>query len=129
MGVFENPSDWMLCAGIALLCAVGLRKWYRQYGGPARRKRARRELKASSQTKSSAQGKGSGKSRSQRLLDAPTDVVRWQVEMHELARDLKAEIDTKITVLQQVTLRAHHESERLEQLLHQLEEKTSARTP
>ena len=29
-------------------------------------------------------------------LDAPDEVVGWEVQMHEIARDMKAELDTKM---------------------------------
>jgi len=48
------------------------------------------------------------------LLDAPATVVRWEVEMQTLARDLKAEIDTKICVLQVLVRRSEEAAERLE---------------
>jgi hypothetical protein len=44
----------------------------------------------------------------------PKELLRWQVEMHETARDLKAEIDTKLAALQALTIAARQESERLE---------------
>lgn len=49
--------------------------------------------------------------------EAPPDLVRWQVEMHELARDLKAEIDTKLVALQTLIAMARQEAARLESLL------------
>ena len=51
------------------------------------------------------------------LLDAPPDTLKWQVEMHELARDLKAEIDTKMRTLQQLMRAAQAEQERLEETI------------
>jgi len=124
VGFLENPSDWMFLAGIALLTLVALRKWYRQYGGAARRRRARKELREQ-------QNKGQkifklDRGHSQRLLDAPPEMARWQVEMHDLARDLKAELDSKIAVLQQVTINARQEGDRLERLLSDLEKRISA---
>lgn len=44
----------------------------------------------------------------------PKELLRWQVEMHETARDLKAEIDTKLAALQALTIAARQESQRLE---------------
>ena len=35
-------------------------------------------------------------------LDAPGDVSRWEVHMHELARDLAGTLDSKMVVLQQL---------------------------
>jgi hypothetical protein len=57
------------------------------------------------------------RSRDRALADAPDDVLRWQVEMHETARDLKAEIDTKLAALQALVILARQESERLERAL------------
>ena len=47
-------------------------------------------------------------------LAAPPEAIRWQVEMHETARDLKAEIDSKLALLQSLVAMARQESERLE---------------
>ncbi len=51
------------------------------------------------------------------LHDAPRDLLRWQVELHEVARDVKAELDTKIRVLQQTIRLAREENDRLESLI------------
>jgi hypothetical protein len=40
------------------------------------------------------------RSRESALADAPPEVLRWQVEMHETARDLKAELDSKLSAIQ-----------------------------
>jgi hypothetical protein len=52
--------------------------------------------------------------RNKALADAPDELLRWQVEMHETARDLKAEIDTKFAALQALAIIARQEAERLE---------------
>jgi hypothetical protein len=51
------------------------------------------------------------------MSEPPDDVMRWQVEMHELARTLKAELDTKMRLLHLLIGQARVESERLRQLL------------
>lgn len=117
MAIFQNPADGMFLAGVALLTIICLRKWYRHYGKRARLRRQRRENKRPRDQKSN----------SQPLLDAPTDVLRWQVEMHDLSRDLKAELDSKIAALQAVIAMARRESERLESLLRQAKETTNGR--
>jgi hypothetical protein len=48
------------------------------------------------------------------LLDAPDEVIRWEVALHETARGLKAELDSKIRVVQTLVLMAQQESKRLE---------------
>lgn len=57
------------------------------------------------------------------LRDAPPEVLRWHVELHETARDLKAEIDTKLVALQVLTKQAREEADRLERLLAQVNSK------
>jgi hypothetical protein len=61
------------------------------------------------------------------LHDAPPELVRWQVAMHELARDLKGEIDTKLSALQTLVALARQESARLQTLLDQAARVSSPR--
>lgn len=56
------------------------------------------------------------------LLDAPREVLRWQVGMHDTARELKAELDSKIGVLQATMRLAREESERLEAVVRRAEQ-------
>ena len=55
--------------------------------------------------------------RDRALADAPVDTLRWQVEMHETARELKGELDSKMSALQALVLMARKESTRLEAAL------------
>lgn len=48
------------------------------------------------------------------LLDAPPEILRWQVEMDETARHFKAELDSKMSALQSLVRMASEESARLE---------------
>ncbi len=57
-----------------------------------------------------------------RAAQPPVDFIRWQVEMHETARELKAEIDTKMVALNTLIRSAREEEERLSQLLARAEE-------
>ena len=50
----------------------------------------------------------------QALWGAPAELARWQVEMHETARDLKSELDSKLSLVQTLVAQARHESQRLE---------------
>jgi len=50
------------------------------------------------------------------LSSAPIETQRWQVEMMDLQRDLKAELDTKIMVMQVLIRQA---DERIASLRHQ----------
>lgn len=49
------------------------------------------------------------------LSDAPPEIARWQVEMYELSRELKGEIDTKLALLQVLTRHAQEAAARLEE--------------
>ena len=50
-------------------------------------------------------------------LDSPDELVRWEVEMHDIARELSAQLDTKIGVLAQLIRDADRASARLETAL------------
>lgn len=57
------------------------------------------------------------------MQSAPAEVLRWQVELHDTARDLKAEIDSKLVALDALTRMARQEADRLERLLKEAEKK------
>jgi DNA-binding NarL/FixJ family response regulator len=102
--IVPDMSTVMLALGLALLVTILLRRSYRYFGRVSRR-----------QTPAIEHVPRPRASTRERLDDAPKDVVRWQVEMHETARDLKAELDTKISVLRQLVLMATEQQEKLEQ--------------
>ena len=54
-------------------------------------------------------------------LGAPTEVLKWQVELHELARELKAELDSKLIAVRTMTKAYDQASERLLELIHRAE--------
>ena len=47
-------------------------------------------------------------------LDAPPEVLRWEVEMHETARELSAQLDSKMGALQALIREADRAAARLE---------------
>jgi hypothetical protein len=47
-------------------------------------------------------------------LDAPAEMRRWDVEMHDRARELQAQLDSKIAILQHLTVDARQQADRLE---------------
>lgn len=64
------------------------------------------------------------------LLGAPAEIRRWHVEMESVSRDLRAELDSKIVLLQATIRSAAQEAQRLEQAIaaaKQLEEPKSER--
>ena len=50
-------------------------------------------------------------------LDAPDDVLRWEVEMHEIVRDFSAQIDSKASLLGNLIREADRAAARLEAAL------------
>lgn len=103
------PSDFssfLFIAGIGILCYLLLR---RSRGKLARAHRNDEQTVIKPQVAAAP--------RQSHLADAPDDLLRWQVELHETARDIKAEIDTKLAALQALTTSARQECARLELLL------------
>jgi len=111
--LFANMvSGGMLALGVAMLLAILLRRSGRYYG-----KLKRQAKKAGKPSAPQTRREGQMASmfdRASPLLDAPATVVRWQVEMQELARELKAEVDTKICLLQVLVRRSNEAAARLE---------------
>ena len=55
-------------------------------------------------------------------LDAPGAMGRWEVEMHELARDLSGQLDSKIVIVQQLIDQARQATARLEAMIGRAEQ-------
>lgn len=53
--------------------------------------------------------------------ERPLELLQWEVEMHDIARRLKAELDSKLAALQAVVIQAKRESERLEAAIRRAE--------
>lgn len=99
-------STWGLAAALAAICFIALRgNWFRQ-----------RRTEQADPDPQSIREACAPKAR-EAGHHAPQDLLRWQVEMHETARDVKAEIDTKILALQALIALASDHAERLETLL------------
>jgi hypothetical protein len=105
----------MLLAGVALLVWVLLRRVYRKRSGRPKSRIAPQSPPWRAK-KSAAANRDETR---QPLIDAPPEILRWQLEMHETARDLKAELDTKIHVVQTLVGMACEESQRLEAAIDQ----------
>jgi hypothetical protein len=101
-GKFEVAS--LLPLAVILLCLVFLvRRSYRYFG---RGRYGRR---------------GAKKAEEKRRLtaDKPVEILRWEVEMHETARTLSAQLDSKMSALQALVQSAQQEADRLERLREQ----------
>ena len=93
----EHTSTILMAAGVALAALVFLRaSWRRRTAQPA--------------GPGASADRGSGQS----LAPAPPELSRWQVEMHETGRDLKAELDSKLSALQTLVALARRERALLE---------------
>jgi hypothetical protein len=101
----EWMSNGMFLAGIVLLILIMFRRSYRHHS--ARNRRSSDPVPRRAQVKAADRA----------LSETPDDVMKWQVEMHDLARTLKAELDTKMRLVQLLIGQARVESDRLEQLL------------
>ena len=51
------------------------------------------------------------------MLDAPPEIARWEVQMHDTARDLMGELNTKIAIVEQLVRDANVAAERLEKAI------------
>jgi hypothetical protein len=97
----------LFLAGLALTCGVLLFRTNRQL---AARPKTALPSPASFSQASVAVKPG-------HRLDAPAEVRRWEVELHDLVRDAQAQLDTKIGILQQLVGDAQHQADRLEAAL------------
>ena len=100
-------QSWiMFAAGILLMTIVFMRRSIRHY-----------RKKAEQPETSRIEAKVKTSAARDLLHDAPPELLRWQVEMHEIARDLKAELDTKMRSLQVLIRMADEATERLQQTI------------
>jgi len=100
----SNASWGMFGAGVLMLIFFLMRR-SRRYLGKTKREKSTSRRKLDDARQATA------------LLDAPPEILRWQVEMHETARDLKAELDSKMSALQAIIRIASEESSRLEAVI------------
>jgi hypothetical protein len=103
-----QSSTLMLLLGMVLLSWVLLRRRYEHRPGSSCANGSLIDRTEEPQVPSQPNSKS---------LDAGAELARWQVQMHETARDLKAELDSKIGVLQQLVRMAGDHEQRLGQLI------------
>lgn len=104
-GLWEHLPQIGFAAGLGMACWLLLRH------------ASRRIKRQSPEASAHLQELLPEKSRDRALLDAPPEAARWQVELHETARELKAEIDSKLLALQTLVNIAREERGRLEEAL------------
>lgn len=94
----------LFLAGVALTSAVLLFRTQRQLSG--RPKTETPSLASFSQPRSHAA--------QAHRLDAPREMREWEVEMHDLARELQAQLDSKTAILEHLIHDARQQADRLE---------------
>ena len=97
-----TSSELMGTAGILLLTIILLRKSYRHLRRPKRKKMKATiaSLKKQSTTTNS--------------MDAPADVAQWEVHLHEVTRELYAQLDNKMIALSHLIRQAKEECDKLD---------------
>ena len=108
----NNASSGMLAAGMLIIIFLLLRR-SRRYVAKTKKK-----------TQPETRRKLADARKSTPLLDAPPEILRWHVEMHETTRELKAELDSKMGALQALIRMAAEETARLEAAISRAEQIT-----
>lgn len=103
-----EPTTVLFLSGLALVCAVLLFRTHRQLNT-----RPKGRLSHPSTWSKAAPSKPSAAHH----LDMPREAQRWEVEMHDTARELRGQLDTKISVLQHLIRDAAEQAARLEAAL------------
>jgi hypothetical protein len=106
-GQVQIEPNWMFLAGVVLASFVMIRLYLIKS-----RKAARQNAQSPTVPDFS---------HNPHLLGAPQDLVRWEVQMHEIARDTKAELDTKMRALQLLIRDARECEMRLRELIDRIE--------
>lgn len=112
----------LMLGGMALACFLLLRGTWRYLAANARAKKSANPADEIRRLLGNTV-------REQPLIDAPDQVLQWQVELHEIVREAKAEIDTKLLALQHLLGEIHSAEERLRRLLARAELQPSAAAP
>lgn len=110
----SSGAELLFLLGVALVTLTLLRRIYRVRRARAPRRTSRAQRPASA---TSGGDRLSGLWPSASSPTAPPQVQRWEVAMHETARQLAAELDAKAGILEQLIRDARSERERLERLL------------
>ncbi len=104
---WQAEPNWMFLAGVVLASFVLIRLYL------IRSRRARNSAIETPRQPDFRRG--------QFFASAPPQAVQWQVEMHEIARETKAELDSKMRALQVLLRDAQQCESRLRELVERLE--------
>lgn len=102
-----DASTCFLAAGVALAVYVLLRPRRAAAPRPSRRPLGSGRL---------------GKPSDVATAERPSELLHWQVEMHDTASQLKGELDCKLSALQALVILAQRESDRLEGAIRRAEQ-------
>ena len=102
----------LFLAGLVLTCGVLLLRTHRQLS-----KRPRTEMPSPATFSQPRPQPALG-----HRLDAQRDLRQWEVEMHDLARELRGELDSKIAILEHLIQDATQQADRLEAAIGRAEE-------
>jgi hypothetical protein len=100
----------MMLSGIGLVC------WLMMRGRMQRRKSAELPVITNLSPNANAFSRAASFTGTQ-SLGAPTEVLRWQVELHDLGRELKAELDSKMIAVRSMTTAYDQAARRLAELI------------
>jgi hypothetical protein len=104
LAMFDNPTTLLLIA-MAVAAGILLMRSNRYFS-------SLRQSDTSSRCRKPA-------AQPPRYADVPDDVVRWEVEMHDQAREVMAQLDSKMSALQALIAEADRAAARLEAALAQ----------
>lgn len=99
-----NPQQLFLVAAIAILIVVLMRRWNRYF--------SRQDRGCSSAVRPARPETESSASAA-----TPNELARWEVRMHDLARDLSGQLDSKMGALEHLIRDADRAAARLEKAL------------
>lgn len=107
----ELAQPLMMMAGLGIICWLLMR-------GRVTRKRGQYVSNHMLDLKHNARAAGHSRPfTGTSSLGAPSEVLKWQVELHDLGRELKAELDCKLLAVQAMTQAYDQASERLVNLM------------
>lgn len=118
-----SPQSLMTLAGIGILCWVMMRNRWKQ------QKKVNSALVVEPMGhNANATGQPNTFTGTQ-SLGAPRDVLKWQVELHDLGRELKAELDSKMLAVRALTKQYDQAAQRLAELIRIAEEVNLGASP
>lgn len=106
----EHLQQLMMIAGLGLVCWLLLRG----------KLRGRKQLQLPTTFSLGHNGNAQSSASSftgTKSLGAPAEVLRWQVELHDLARELKAELDSKLLAVRAMTNSYDQATRRLAEMI------------